>query len=55
MANLGVDSGDFVKITGKRTGFAKVMRSSVSGSGGIAIDGDTRRAAGAGIGDTVMV
>ncbi len=55
MAKLGVDSGDFVKITGKRTGVAKVMRSSVSGSGGIAIDGDTRRAAGAGIGDTVMV
>ena len=52
MAKLGVDSGDFVKITGKRTGVAKVMRSSVSGSGGIAIDGDTRRA---GIGDTVMV
>lgn len=55
MAKLGVDSGDFIKITGKRTGVAKVMRSALSGSGGIAIDGDTRRAAGAGIGDTVMV
>ena len=55
MTKLGVDSGDFVKITGKRIGAAKVMRSSVSGSGGIAIDGDIRRAAGAGIGDTVVV
>ena len=55
MTKLGVDSGDFVKITGKRTGVAKVMRSAVSGSGGIAIDGDTRRAASAGIGDTVIV
>ena len=55
MAKLGVDFGDFIKITGKRTGAAKVMRSSVSGSGGIAIDGYTRQAAGAGIGDTVMV
>jgi len=55
MTKLGVDSGDFVKITGKRTGTAKVMRSSVSGSGSIAIDGDTRRTSGAGIGDTVVV
>ncbi|MDR3102565.1 MAG: CDC48 family AAA ATPase [Methanocalculaceae archaeon] len=55
MTKLGVDSGDFVKITGKRPGVAKVMRSSVSGSGGIAIDGDTRHAAGAGIGDTVTI
>lgn len=55
MAKLGVESGDFIKITGKRMGAAKVMRSSVSGSGGIAIDGDIRRSAGAGIGDTVTV
>ena len=53
MAKLGVEPGDFIKITGKRMGAAKVMRSSVSGSGGIAIDGDIRRSAGAGIGDTV--
>ncbi len=55
MTKLGVESGDFVKITGKRTGAARVMRSSVSGSGSIAIDGDTRRTSGAGIGDTVVV
>ncbi len=55
MAKLGVESGDFIKITGKRIGAAKVLRSSVSGSGGIAIDGYTRQTAGAGIGDTVVI
>ncbi len=55
MTKLGVESGDFIKITGKRMAAAKVMRSSVLGSGGIAIDGDIRKSAGAGIGDTVTV
>ncbi len=55
MAKIGVEPGDFVKITGKRIGAAKVMRSSVSGSGGIAIYGYTRDTTGVGIGDTVIV
>ena len=55
MARLGVASGDYVKITGKKTGVAKVMRSTTVGSGMIAIDGETRQAAGAGIGDTVSI
>ncbi|HJJ56014.1 MAG TPA: CDC48 family AAA ATPase [Methanocorpusculum sp.] len=55
MSKLGVVQGDFVKITGKRTGVAKVMLSSLSGSNCIAIDGDTRSNAGTGIGDTVIV
>lgn len=55
MAKLGVASGDYVKITGKKTGVAKVMRSTTIGSGMIAIDGETRQTAGAGIGDTISV
>ncbi len=55
MAKLGVASGDYVKITGKKTGVAKVMRSTTVGSGMIAIDGETRQTAGAGIGDTISV
>lgn len=55
MEKLGVNSGDYVKITGKKIAGAKVMRSSDTGSGSIAIDGNTRQTAGAGIGDTVTV
>ncbi|MDO5844756.1 MAG: CDC48 family AAA ATPase [Methanocorpusculum sp.] len=55
MAKLGVESGDYVKITGKKFSVAKVMRSTTSGSGSIAIDGETRQTAGAGIGDTVTI
>lgn len=55
MIKLGVCSGDYVKITGKKTAVAKVMRSDLVGSGMVAIDGETRQTAGSGIGDTVAL
>ncbi|HJJ54754.1 MAG TPA: AAA family ATPase, partial [Methanocorpusculum sp.] len=54
MEKLGVSSGDYVKISGKKFAVAKAMRSEI-GSSAIAIDGETRQTAGAGIGDTVSV
>lgn len=55
MVRLGVVSGDYVKITGKKYAAAKILYSNAIGSGSIAIDGNTRQTAGAGIGDTVQV
>jgi ATP-dependent 26S proteasome regulatory subunit len=55
MRKLGIVSGDYVKITGKKFAAAKALISHTIGSGSIAIDGNTRQTAGAGIGDTVQV
>lgn len=54
MSKLGLSSGDYVKISGKKFAVAKALRSDV-GTSSIAIDGETRQTAGAGIGDTVTV
>lgn len=55
MSKLGIASGDYVKISGKRFAAAKAVRSDICGSANIAIDGNIRRCAGVGIGDTVTV
>lgn len=54
MAKLGISSGDYVKISGRRFAVARAVRS-VTGISVISIDGNTRATAGAGIGDTVTV
>lgn len=54
MSKLGIASGDYVKISGKKFAVAKAVRGN-PGSSSIAIDGETRQTAGAGIGDTVSV
>ncbi len=54
MEKLGLSSGDYVKISGKKFAVAKAIRSDV-GSSSVSIDGETRQTAGAGIGDTVSI
>ena len=54
MTKLGISSGDYVKITGKKFAVAKALRSAV-GTSSVSIDGTTRQTAGAGIGDSVTV
>ena len=55
MRKIGIVSGDYVKITGKKFAAAKALVSRTIGMGAIAIDGNTRQTAGAGVGDTVQV
>ena len=54
MAKLGISTGDYVKISGRKFAVARAVRS-VTGTSVISIDGNTRATAGAGIGDTVTV
>lgn len=55
MTRLGVETGDVVKISGKRFAAVIVGPSRDLGSNNIGIDGYIRRDAGVGIGDTVSV